>query len=46
MNFVFCEREPYAGTAPEQKTKSAKSHFFDFQKIKSIFGWSKPQPYK
>ena len=25
MNFVFCEREPYAGTAPEQKTKSAKS---------------------
>ena len=37
MNFVFCEREPYAGTAPEQKTKSAKS---------GIFGWSKPQPYK
>ena len=25
MDFVFCEREPYNGTAPEQKTKSAKT---------------------
>ncbi len=25
MNFVFCERVPYNGTASEQKTKSAKS---------------------
>ena len=24
LNFVFCERELYDGTAPEQKTKSAK----------------------
>ena len=25
INFVFCERVLYVGTAPEQKTKSAKS---------------------
>ena len=25
LNFVFCERELYDGTAPEQKTKSAKN---------------------
>ena len=25
LDFVFCEREPYSGTAPEQKTKSAKT---------------------
>ena len=25
INFVFCEWELYVGTAPEQKTKSAKS---------------------
>ncbi len=25
MNFVFCEWVPYDGTAPKQKTKSAKS---------------------
>ena len=25
LDFVFCEREPYKGTAPEQKTKSAKT---------------------
>ena len=24
LDFVFCERELYNGTAPEQKTKSAK----------------------
>ena len=25
INFVFCEWELYAGTAPEQKTESAKN---------------------
>jgi hypothetical protein len=25
LNFVFCERELYDGTAPEQKTESAKN---------------------
>jgi len=25
INFVFCERELYVGTAPEQKTESAKN---------------------
>lgn len=25
INFAFCERELYVGTAPEQKVKSAKS---------------------
>ena len=25
LDFVFCERGPYRGTAPEQKTKSAKT---------------------
>ena len=25
QNFVFCERELYIGTAPEQKTENAKS---------------------
>ena len=33
QNFAFCKWEPYIGTAPEQKAKSAKRH------RNSIFPW-------
>ena len=33
INFVFCEWELYDGTAPEQKTKSAKSSLDSMSKL-------------
>ena len=33
LNFVFCERELYDGTAPEQKTKSAKNSLDSMSKL-------------
>ena len=33
INFVFCERELYDGTAPEQKTESAKNSLDSMSKL-------------